>query len=271
MLITISVLLLLVSLSSYYLLDFDNPGIGSIIEKEVQMEIKEKESINRFLSVPILLYHDIDGKGVYSISQDTLRNHFQLLKNNGIRVIKLSELIKRMSSHKPFNDKVIVISFDDGFLSMYTKLLPLLKEYDYPVTLFVYTNNIFTEAKYNLTWSLLREMENNGIEIESHSISHIDLEEISEKDSNFIKKKLFQELYLSKRIIELYMDKEVKYFAFPFGRYNLKLIDMCRHAGYERIFSTDYRKHIITRDNYCLGRGHIKKNYSMKFIEDIIQ
>ena len=271
LLIIISVLLLTFSLSTYYLLDINKNEVDEIVEKEIQWEMKAKESVTRLSSVPILLYHDISGKGNYSITQEVLRKHFQYFKDNGIKVIKLSELIERLSRPKPVVDKVVVISFDDGFLSMYTKLLPLVKEYGYPVTLFVYTNNIYTKAKYNLTWQQLREMEEYGIETECHSMSHIDLEELSETDSASIRRMLFKEIYLSKRIIELYMQKPVKYFAYPFGRYNLELIALCRLSDYKRVFSTAYRKHIITRDNYCLGRGHIKRNYSLDLIAEFIK
>lgn len=269
--IAIVILLLSASLCSYLLLDFNKNELDSITKKEIQWEIKGKEDNSRLSSIPILLYHDIDGKGIYSLTQDTLRTHFQFLKDNNIKVIRLSKLIERLEKPAPFEEKVIVISFDDGFLSVYTKLLPLVKEFGYPVTLFVYTDNIFTHANNNITWAKLRKMEEAGIEIECHSMSHTDLEELSEIKATSTKKKLFQELYLSKRILELYMRKPVNYFAFPYGRYNLKLIDLSRLSGYKRVFSTAYRTNLITRDNYCLGRGHIKKNYSLDFIEEIIK
>jgi peptidoglycan/xylan/chitin deacetylase (PgdA/CDA1 family) len=277
--IIIIFLLLAISLGSYYLLDFNKNEASYITAKEVQWEIKNKEPNSRMTSVPILLYHDIDGKGVYSHTHNALRIHFQFLKDNNIRVIRMSELIKRLQQPVPFTDKVIVISFDDGFLSMYLKLLPLVKEFGYPVTLFVYTDNIFTKSNNNITWLKLKKMEESGIDVQCHSMSHIDLEQLSEKSKgnvqstaeSSIRKRLFQEIYLSKRIIELYLNKSVDYFAYPYGRYNLKLIDFCRFAGYDRVFSTAYRSNIITRDNYCLGRGHLKNTYSIDFIKEIME
>ncbi len=269
--IIISFLLLLLSLSSFYLLDFKKDHFYAVTEKEIQWETKEKEQISRFSSVPILLYHDIDGKGDYSLTQEKLRSQFQFIKENHIKVIRLKDLITRLSSPDPFNERVLVISFDDGFLSMYTKLLPLVKEFNYPITLFIYTNNIFTKANNNITWDQLKKMEEYGIEVECHSMSHIDLEKLSAEDSPEIRKKMFNEIYMSKRILELYLDKKINYFAFPYGRYNLQLIELCRLADYDRIFSTAYRKHIITRDNYCIGRGHIKNNYSLDTIKQLIE
>ncbi len=268
--IAISIFLLTASLASYLLLDLNKNEADSVTGKEIRWKEKERESRSRFVSVPIMLYHDIDGKGVYSLTKDTLRIHFRYLKENNIKVIKLSDLIKRLENPAPFNEKVIVISFDDGFFSMYTKLLPMVKEFGYPITLFVYTDNIYTGSAKNITWSKLKKIERAGIDVECHSMSHADLEMLSADISESTRRKLFREIYLSKKILELYLNKTVDYFAFPYGRYNLKLIDFCRYSGYKRVFSTAYRANIITRDNYCLGRGHIKNNYSLDFIKEII-
>lgn len=269
--ITIILIFIIISAISLYLLIPETGKIENVTEKNTEWIIKEKEIKSRLLSVPILLYHDIDSKGPYSINHDMIKSQFQLLKDNNIKVIPLSELINSLLNPRPFDQKTISITFDDGFLSMYTKLLPTVKEYEYPVTIFVYTDNIYNKGVKNITWNRLRKMQKQGIEIECHSISHDDLTILSEKETISSRKKLFEEIYLSKRIIELYLHKKIRYFAFPYGRYNLDLLNMCRFSGYERVFSTDYRSHIITRDNYCLGRGHIKNNYSLEFIKKIAE
>jgi peptidoglycan/xylan/chitin deacetylase (PgdA/CDA1 family) len=270
-LLIIVIFLLTIAASLYIFINPEENEIDSIITEETNWTEKQKEIISRLLSVPIMLYHDIDGKGSYSIDLDTLRTHFKLLKDNRVRVIPLSELVSRLNNPEPFNEKVMVITFDDGFLSAYTRLLPVVKEFGYPVTLFIYTNNIFVKAKKNITWDLLREMEKSGIEVECHSISHLDLEPISLENTAESKKKLFEEIYLSKRVVELYMGGKVKFFAFPYGRYNLNLVEMCRNSGYLKVFSTDSGSNIITRNNYCLRRGHIKRDFTIDFIRQKIK
>lgn len=235
------------------------------------MDVKGNESINRFVTTPILLYHNIDGEGIYSLQLDTLKSHFELFKNSNIRIIELSDLVSILENPHPFPEKAIAISFDDGFLSMYTKLLPLISEYGYPTTLFVYTDNIYHRAKRNLTWKHLRELEQNGIRVECHSISHADLDALSKEGTREARKKLFEEIYLSKRIIELYLKKRIKYFAFPYGRYNIEIIGLCKDSGYERVFSTDFGSNVITRDNYCLRRTHIKRTHQLRYIEALVK
>ena len=267
----IIIFFLTVALTVYFFIDPETNEIDAIITPEMNWTEKEREIISRLLSVPIMLYHNIDGKVTFSIELEVLRSHFQLLKDNNIKVIPLSELVRRLNDPEPFNEKVVVITFDDGYFSNYSKLLPLIKEFGYPITLFIYTDAIYTRAKRSMTWKRLQELEENGVVTECHSISHIDLDELSNEMTIEAKKKLFEEIYLSKRILELYLDKKINYFAFPLGRYNLNTVEMCRNAGYERVFSTDYGSNIITRNNYCLRRGHIKRDFSLQFIKQKVR
>ncbi|HPN12112.1 MAG TPA: polysaccharide deacetylase family protein [Spirochaetota bacterium] len=232
---------------------------------------KNRETATRLLAIPVLLYHNIDGKGPFSIDAATLREHFQLIRDRGIRVIPLRELIHRLENPVPYREKVIVITFDDGYGSMSSKLLPLVKEFGYPVTLFVYVDMISLRSSKNLTWKKLRGMDRQGIDIQAHSMSHKDLVKLSKSKDPGDRRSLYEELYLSKRVQELYLNKNIDYYAFPFGRYDLTIIDLAANSGYRRVFSTDYGSNIITRDNYCLRRQHIKSSYSLNYIDNIIR
>lgn len=234
-------------------------------------QYKQKEIRSRLLSIPILLYHNIDGNGPFSIDLDVLRSHFKLIRDRGIRVIPLVELIQRLENPEPFREKVVVITFDDGYVSMYRKLLPLVSEFQFPVTLFVYTDFVRPESENSITWGMLREMDNNGIDIQCHTRTHQDLTLLSGKIDFLSKRKLYEEIFLSKKIIEQNLGKEVVFLAFPYGRYDLKIVDLAYKAGYRRVFSTDYGSNIITRDNYCLNRQHIKKNYTLTFLDRLIR
>ena len=262
---------LIALLTVYYVLSSGFSINDIIIHRGVAWKLKQREVRSRLLAIPILLYHNIDGPGVFSLPLEKLRSHFQFLRDSSIRVIRLSELIERSEKTLPFKEKAVVITFDDGFFSMQSKLVPLAKEFGYPITLFVYVDNIYTRAERSLTWNQLKEMERNGIEIECHSVSHADLLRLSNQNTMSSRRQLFEEIYLSKRIMELYLRKRIQYFAFPYGRYDLRIIDMCANSGYRRVFSTDYGSNIITRNNYCLRRRHIKRNTDLRLIEDIIK
>jgi peptidoglycan/xylan/chitin deacetylase (PgdA/CDA1 family) len=170
-----------------------------------------------------------------------------------------------------YKDKMAIITFDDGYYSMYSLLMPLLTEFRYPITIFIYSDAISHRSSKSLTWHLLREMERSGMDIQAHSISHVDLTRLSRKNDPIARKRLFEEIYLSKRIIELYLGKTIHFYAFPYGRYDLKTVEMAFNAGYKRVFSTDYGSNVITRDNFCLRRTHVKSNYTLQYIDSLIR
>ncbi|HOT20237.1 MAG TPA: polysaccharide deacetylase family protein [Spirochaetota bacterium] len=250
-----SVMIVLAYLLFYYKTD------AYVINNPVDIKHEENINITRLHKVPIILYHNIDGKGTYSIELKKLKNQFDLLKKHLIKVISLQTLESHINGHNPFNQKVVSITFDDGYRSMYTKLMPLADSLNYPFTLFVYTDNIYYKSKNNLTWEMVKELHDHNIDIQCHSQSHPDLVKLYNKRTMQSKYELYREIYLSKKILELYLQKPIYYFAFPYGRYTIELTELCRDAGYKRVFSTDYGPNIVIHDNFCLRRHHIKSNY----------
>ena len=228
-------------------------------------ERKTGETITRLNTAPILLYHDIGDRGLYSIPYDTLREHFELFRKKNIRVISLEELARSIETGSSFEEKVIVITFDDGYRSHHRKLIPLVREFGYPVTLFLYTDVI---NRGILSWNQVREIQEAGIDVQAHSVSHADLTSFDIKENP---RRIFEELYISKKLIELHLQKPVDFFAYPYGRYNLQTVEYARLAGYRRTFTTDYGPNIVTRDNFNIRRHHIKSSFDLDYIENLIK
>jgi peptidoglycan/xylan/chitin deacetylase (PgdA/CDA1 family) len=262
---------LLVSGLLLLIINSDSHEIGEFTRKEGGWTIKKREVYSRLLAVPILLYHNIDGKGRYSLELSELRKHFEYFKRKKIKVVSLADLHKRLKNPVAYEGKSVVITFDDGFRSMYYKLLPLVKKYKYPVTLFVYTDFIRAKARNMLTWKNLREMDKNGIDVQCHTKTHIDLAELVRMDTSAADSLLFKEMLLSKEVLELKLNKKIDFLAYPYGEYNLKVIQLSKMAGYERVFSTNSGSNIITRNNYCLNRHHILNSYTIEKISQIIK
>jgi len=220
--------------------------------------------------VPILLYHNVDGKGPFSVTSANLRRHFEFIRDNGIKVVSMSEFVSRMERGEPFAGKVAVITFDDGFKSMREKMMPMEVEFGYPVTLFVYLDFVRSRSEKMLTWSDIREMEKNGIDVQCHTLTHADLSKLVLKDDAASRSELFRELYLSRRVLSLYSGSPSDYIAYPYGNYNTSLVYLSKLAGYSRVFTTEFGMNAVTRDNYCLRRHHIKSNYDVKEIAKIL-
>ncbi len=119
----------------------------------------------------------------YAISTRNLASHFDWLRAHGYHVISLQQLIDARTKGAQLPDKPVLLTFDDGLQSAYTKVFPLLKAYQFHAVMAVvgawtdlpaggtvdFGFRLFTRADF-ATWPELREMQNSGlVEIASHT------------------------------------------------------------------------------------------------------
>ena len=119
----------------------------------------------------------------FVISTRNLASQFDWLRSRGYHVISLQQLIDARTGHGKLPDKAVLLTFDDGLKSVYTKVFPLLKAYSYHAVVAVvgawtdlppdgkvdYGYREFTRADF-ATWTELREMQSSDlVEIASHT------------------------------------------------------------------------------------------------------
>src|SRR5256714_14732059 len=96
----------------------------------------------------------------------------QELKNKGIAVISMQDFLAWRRGEKAIPAKSAILTFDDGWKSQYEVAWPILKKFNYPVTLFIYTEGIkprhFSCAE-SMSWEMLAEMRDAGIDIQGHN------------------------------------------------------------------------------------------------------
>jgi peptidoglycan/xylan/chitin deacetylase (PgdA/CDA1 family) len=185
--------------------------------------------------VPILCYHRFAEKCSASLCTPAALFEAQMryLKENGYRVISLSEFHDFVSYRRSIPRKSVAITFDDGYRSVYDIAYPILKKYGFTATLFVYTDFI-GNAKSAMTWEQLRQMKADGFEIGSHSLSHCDLtrKKAGESDQAFLER-VREELLMSKQIIDQKLGQNTAYVAFPYGTYDPAVLALSQEVGYK--------------------------------------
>ena len=131
-------------------------------------------------SVPVLMYHSIDyEKGnELRVPKEVFREQMNFLKQKGYTTLTLNELYNFFINNKPVPDKAIVITFDDGYKDNFENAFPVLKELGFNATVFVITSTVDTDKNY-LTSKQLKEMDANGIDIESHTVNHEQLDKLT--------------------------------------------------------------------------------------------
>jgi len=113
------------------------------------------------IDVPILCYHRFGPTMADSmtVTDRVFASHLEWLKENGYTVIPLRTLVRALRGEGPAPPpKSVVITADDAHRSVYSDMLPLVRQYRIPVTLFVYPSAI-SNARYAMTWEELQELQ----------------------------------------------------------------------------------------------------------------
>lgn len=194
-------------------------------EENTKTENKEK-------GIPVLMYHSVDyEKGnELRIPKEKLREQMQYLKDNGYTTLTLEQLYNHFVNNAPIPEKSVVLTFDDGYADNYTNAFPVLKEFGFKAAIFVITKTVDTDSSY-LTSNMIKEMSDYGIDIESHTVNHDELNKLSYEEQ-------CKTLKDSKGFLEKITDKEVKYIAYPFGKYNGDTLKAAKECGYTMAVTT---------------------------------
>ncbi len=194
---------------------------------------------------PVLNYHRFGPKVADSMTVKTsvFESQMQWLVDNGYTVIPLSTLVAYLRGKgPPPPEKSVVITADDGHKSVYSEMLPVVKRYDVPVTLFIYPSAI-SNASYALTWEQLRSLKDTGLfDIQSHTLWSPNFKKEKRKlEPNAYSTFVQNQLKKSKSILEKRMETKVDLLAWPFGIYDEYLEQAAEEAGYVCAFSIDRR------------------------------
>jgi len=196
--------------------------------------------------VPVLLYHRLGPTVVDSMTITTkdFESHLRFLKENGYTVIPLKQLLdhKRGADVTPLPAKPVVIVEDDAHKSVYSDMLPLIKKYNVPVTLFVYPSAI-SNASYAMTWEELHEAKATGlVDIQSHTYWHPNFKQERKKllPADF-DKLVSTQLGKAKARLEKEFGTAVDQLAWPFGIYDDDLLQRAAQAGYAATFTIERR------------------------------
>jgi len=141
----------------------------------------------------------------------------------------LNKKIGTISSWKESFDCDLAITFDDGNLSDYDLVFPILDSFKLKATIFIVPS--FVGKKNYMNWSHIQELNKYSFEIGSHSMTHKYMSNLSASQIN-------DELNSSKKIIEDKIGTKVNSFAYPYGDFSRLTNDLSRSAGYTNVCSS---------------------------------
>ncbi len=181
----------------------------------------------RKVEVPILMYHHVtteksDGTYMY-VSPAAFAQQMQRLHDEGYTAVTLKQVLDSWEYGSPLPEKPVVVTFDDGYSSVFTEAAPVLQQYDWPGVINVTTWSI--DAPYAMTRGQMMKLVARGWEVGCHSTSHRDMTTLSDAD-------LEDEIVLARHRIEFKLKTEIETYCYPGGAFNDKVIAAIKEAGY---------------------------------------
>lgn len=244
----------------------------------------------RYSGLPIIFREIIQRKKVtilyfHEIHPETADKTFRYLLRK-YNIISLNEFFNLHREKRTPPKKALIITFDDGRISNY-KLLPIIKKYNIPVTIFlcagiINTNRHFwwTKQHPNYKGKTLKKLQNNEklkilkeigfdqeknytspqalskeqihemmhfVNFQSHTMFHPCLTECSYHEA-------YDEISKSKKILENEYNLSINAIAYPNGDYSDRDIQLCIATGYEYGLTTDFGFNTNSTDPYRLKR-----------------
>ncbi len=151
-----------------------------------------------------------------------------------------------------------MVTMDDGWISFVENALPELRSRNIPVTIFVVAD-CMGESLGEAADHIMSEKELHGlapdlarglVTIGSHTSTHARVTALDEREA-------WRELSESRAHLERILGREVKLFCFPFGVYSAEAVELCRAAGYERVFSGMPSPALRDPHEFLIGRMRV--------------
>lgn len=223
------------------------------------------------MSVPVLLYHQIaalpERKAPYQglfVHPDSFRKQMLALKFLGYKGLSVRDAWPYLRGEK--QGKVVVITFDDGFLNTLENAAPVLADCGFTATNYFVSNQIGGSNVWDskegipntacMSVSQLREWADLGHEVGAHTLDHVLLPETPEIEAR-------RQITESKRALEDMLGSEVTNFCYPYGGNKPIHREMVQDAGYKSAVATVSRSSKPDDDPYGIPRLYIRYKHSI--------
>lgn len=221
-------------------------------------------------SFRVLCYHDIrdDLRSTMANSPEStaidtreLTRQFSWLEKSGYHPVSLQQIIDARAGRATLPSRAVLLSFDDGYESAYTRVFPLLKQFRYPALIALVGDWMETTSQPNthvapgtrfVSWDQVREMQKSGlVEVASHSYElhqgifanpqgnllpaatshqYLPTEKIYESDADYAKR-ITLDLTRNADVIARNTGRRPRAMVWPYGAYNHLVADWAAAAG----------------------------------------
>lgn len=176
-------------------------------------------------TLAVLAYHKVGPPGPeawdtwYYVPQPVFADQISTLSACGWETIDIGGLRAALEGALRLPERAALITFDDGYRSVYEYALPVLRRLGCPAVLFVPTDFVGRTNEFDsdvepvepmCSWAELRELSRSGVAVQSHGKTHRAFSNISPAERR-------REVADSKAALEAWLEGPVDVFAYPYG------------------------------------------------------
>jgi biofilm PGA synthesis lipoprotein PgaB len=184
----------------------------------------------------ILMYHHFgsDTPPATSVTPEQFASHLDYLASNDYRVWPLEKIVAHLLERQPLPDRVVAITVDDAWISVYSEAWPRLRARGWPFTVFVATDPVDQGLRAVMSWAQMREMAGAaGVTFANHSRSHDHLiRRRSGEDDAQWRERIRADLLHAQGRLEAELGRAPRLLAWPYGEYDPQLQQLAEELGF---------------------------------------
>jgi peptidoglycan/xylan/chitin deacetylase (PgdA/CDA1 family) len=209
------------------------------------------------IKIPILVFHYVEYvqdkndtmRAKLTTTPNVLEAQIETLKAAGYTFITPSYLDSALNGKtKHFPKKPVILSFDDGYMDLYTDVFPILKQENVKAVAYIIVD-FLNRPNFLFSFQLEDMAKSPLVEIGAHTMDHLALKGMDKDAAQF-------QIAQSRIALQKELHLPINSFAYPYGSFDQQAIDLVKKAGFTNAVST-LPGNVATVDNkYYLYRIH---------------
>ena len=236
-----------------------------VVANELPTLCSRDKNVNEFT---ILSYHEIAQKGetlnsTYTVTPANFEEQIRFLMDSGYHFVSVDDILAYRKSAKQLPDKAVLLTFDDGYQSVYANAFPIIKKYKIPTVIAVvgswqkskervdFDGHMIDRSKF-LSQEEIKEMLSSGlVEIASHTYAlhkgvlgnpqgnklpavkareWLEDKQMYENETSYTKR-IHDDMLQSTTFLKKYTEQRPRIIVWPYGYYNKKATKMAEKLG----------------------------------------
>lgn len=277
---------------------------NSVLAKDLPNPCSRDKNPNEFT---LLSYHEISEKSEtldasYAVTPANFEAQVQWFIKSGYHFINVDAILKYRKNGKPLPDKAVLMTFDDGYASVYNNAFPIIKKYKVPVVIALvgswleaketadFNGEMIAREKF-LSQPQLKEMVRSGlVEIASHTHSlHKGIignpqgntqpavrtrqwfaQTQKYEDEASYQKRVYNDLLRNNTFLEKYTGQKPRIIVWPYGHYNIEVRKIAEKLGMPIGLTLDDGSNTKTTPLWGLRRILVEQKMTLKELELIM-